>query len=74
MNFEPTTNINNISMMECCSNQTTLNPLDFDVGCSNDNDMFFDGEQVNLFLNLLIKFVRKKNPQKNKYYIFEDFQ
>nr|CAD2179977.1 unnamed protein product [Meloidogyne enterolobii] len=41
----PTTN--NSSIMECCSNQTTLNPLDFDVGCNNDNDMFFDGEQVN---------------------------
>ncbi|CAK5114348.1 unnamed protein product [Meloidogyne enterolobii] len=47
MNFEPSTNINNSPMMECCSNQTALNPLDFDVGCSNDNDMFFDGEQVN---------------------------
>uniref|UniRef100_A0A915N1N7 NR LBD domain-containing protein n=1 Tax=Meloidogyne javanica TaxID=6303 RepID=A0A915N1N7_MELJA len=47
MNFEPTTN--NSSMMECCSNQTTLNPLDFDVGCNNDNDMFFDGEQSSCF-------------------------
>nr|CAD2187065.1 unnamed protein product [Meloidogyne enterolobii] len=48
MNFEPSTNINNSPMMECCSNQTALNPLDFDVGCSNDNDMFFDGEQVKI--------------------------